>query len=152
VRIRGGVGCAFLLIAIVAPAAYAERGIEARRPLADSLGQVPEPHMLVPVGVGAGVGALGLGAGGIAGAPFGLGGAAVGSLIGMTIGIASGVHLGNNQRGNAEVVGSTALLAGAAALMLVTSGDEHGYWIFVPVAQLVGCVIAERTTSDESPP
>jgi hypothetical protein len=129
--------------------AFAVRGIDSTHAPPDSL--AGPPNIIVPVGVGAGLGFLGFGVGLAVGAPLGgWGGAATGALIGTTIGVSSGVHLGNDSRGNSELVGLTAAAVAVTCLSLAVRTDDNGYLIALPFAQLAACVLVERTTSKQT--
>jgi hypothetical protein len=79
-----------------------------------------------------------------------LGHAIVGAIGGEILGVAIGVHAGNNGRGMfmADLaVSALTLIAGGA--MLANSENEDGPWLLVPIAQLALTVATERGT--ESP-
>ncbi len=118
------------------------------------------PFIAKPILVGAALGTLGmfvgvgLGASGSDGSfGDGLERALIGGMIGESLGIAAGVHSGNDGRGVfvADLAVSALTLIGGIMIFEQANAPEASAW-FIPIAQLAFTTATELTLSQKSPP
>jgi hypothetical protein len=158
---------------IVAPSLAAQRlehrafpTFDARRaPSTPAARSIPTtPRTPEPNTGGMVLGGLLLGAGGLfAGALLGdrfqrypcedcIEGAFYGALVGESLAIPLGVHLGDRRQGNAGTALAASLAIGALGLGAAAATDEWRLLLAIPVAQLASSMVIERHTALERVP
>ena len=75
-----------------------------------------------------------------------LGGAAIGGMVGETLGLAIGAHLGNRHRGNIglDLLTSAGVAAGGIAIAVGNDNNAGGILLVTAVVQLAATVVVER--------
>jgi hypothetical protein len=117
----------------------------------------PEPAVIAPVLSGLGLGAVGFFGGALVGAGLSegcdgyyceLGSAALAALIGESVGMGIGVHLGNRRRGSLglDILTAAGSATGALIVLNAVEDDEGDLLLLALVLQTTATVTVERTT------